>query len=959
MPDWKEYVRQNLQLRNFRPGREAEIVDDLAQQLEDAYRDALSTGFSATEAEKFAREQIADWESLSRYMAKSRHGTMDSLEQLQSRIDDSSARNRWISRFARLPQDLLFAVRMMRKNPVFTVVAVLTLALGIGANTAIFSVLNALLLRVVPAHNPQELVALRWSAQSQLRLFSHNSYGDCQGQRLSTRSARSSCSFSLPFLQELREQPSGPFSGVAGFAQAPRLDLSGNGNASIVRGQLVSGDYFSTVGVQPAAGRLIAPSDDTPKSASVVVLSYSYWKSAFGSSPSAIGKTIVLNSVPFTIIGVAEPRFTNLSITLPQDVWLPLSSNRQLISNYDPRHDEADSFWVEIVTRLRDGVPRKQAEAEVSLLFRNDVIHGEKPMSKESDRPSVELATVAQAMGPSPDKLQPVYVLTLGVGLILLIACANVAGLLLARATARRKEIAVRVAVGAARGHIIRQLLTESVLLSVLGGACGILFAIWALHAIINMISNGGETTLPFVARIDLRVLGFTAAVSVATGIIFGIAPALRATRVDLNTAMKDNDGAAGMAGERRRWCSFGNVLVGIQVSLAIVLLIGSGLLVRTLRNLEHVNPGFDPHNILVFGIDASLAGYPDTQVDGLYRNLQQRLAAIAGVSKVTYSWRPLLRGSLWTRDLHLPGTPVDARIPSDYMTIGPSFFTTMGIPLLGGRDFTDSDFDRARTIALQLRQHPHDPPPIQPLPIIVNRTFADRYFKGAAVIGKQFGYENGADNGSVGYEVVGIAADAKYNTLRRDINPTIYAPSAVAAVYFELRTALDPESLISSVRSTVASVDSALPLFEIKTQKQQIDEQLVSERTLARLSGFFGVLALLLASIGLYGLLAYDVVRRTREVGVRMALGARQGDVITIILRRGLLLAGTGAIIGAALGLALVRLVRTLFFGVGVIDPATLIGVAGLLLVVAVAACAVPAWRAATVDPMVSLRCE
>lgn len=959
MPDWKEHVRQNLHLRNFCPGREAEIVGDLAQQLEDAYRDGLSRGLSATEADEFAREHIADWETLSRHLAQSRQGTMDSLEQLQRRIDDSSARTRWTSRFARLPQDLLFALRMMRKNPVFTVVAVLTLALGIGANTAIFSVLNALLLRVIPARNPQELVALRWSAQTRLRLFSHESYGDCQGQRLSTASARSSCSFSVPFLRELRQQPASPFSSVAGFADAPRLASSGNGSASIVRGQLVTGDYFSTVGVQPAAGRLIMPSDDTPKSANVVVLSYPYWNSAFGRSPSAIGKTVLLNSVPFTIIGVTEPRFTNLSITMPQDVWLPLSSNRQLIAYYDPRHDEADWFWVEIVARLRDGVPRKQAEAEVSLLFRNEVIHGEKPLSKESDKPSVELAPLAQAMGPSPDKLQPVYVLTLGVGLILLIACANVAGLLLARATARHKEIAVRVAVGAARGHIIRQLLTESVLLSALGGACGILFAIWALHAIINMISNGGEMPLPFVATIDLRVLGFTAAVSIVTGIVFGIAPALRATRVDLNTAMKENDGAAAMAGERRRWFSFGNVLVSIQVSLAIVLLIGAGLLVRTLRNLEHVNPGFDTHNLLVFGIDARLAGYQDTQVDGLYRNLQQQLSAIAGVSKVTYSWRPLLRGSLWGRGVHLPGTPADAHANSDYMTIGPSFFTTMGIPLLGGRDFTDSDFDRAHMIALQLRQNPHDPPPTQPLPIIVNRTFADRYFKGAAVIGKQFGYENGAENRSVGYEVVGIAADAKYNSLRREIKPTIYAPSAVAAVYFELRTALDPESLISTVRSTVASIDTALPLFDIKTQKQQIDEQLVSERTLARLSGFFGILALLLASIGLFGLLAYDVARRTREVGVRMALGARQADVIAIILRRGLLLAATGALIGAALGLALVRLVRTLLFGVGVIDPATLIGVAGLLLAVALAACAVPAWRAATVDPMVSLRCE
>jgi len=956
VPDWKLYVRQNLSLRNFRPEREVEIVDDLAQQLEDAYRDALSRGLSAAEAEAFACEHIADWEALSLNLRQSQEGAMDSLERLQSRVDDFRVRDAWGSRFACVPQDLLFAVRMMRKNPVFTAVAVITLALGIGANTAIFSVLNALLLRVVPAQDPQELVSLRWSAQSRLRLFSHSSYGDCQGQRLSTRTARSSCSFSLPFFRELQQQAASPFLGVAGFAEAPRLDLSGNGSATIVNGQLVSGDYFSTLGVQAAAGRLIGRSDDTPKSANVAVLSYRYWQNAFSSSPSAIGKTIFLNSVPFMVIGVAEPRFRNLAMSMPEDLWLPLSSNPQLVPNYDQRIAEADSFWVEIVARLRDGVSRKQAEAEASLLFRNEVIHGDKPLSKESDQPSVDLAPLTHAMGPAPDKLQPVYVLTLAVGLILLIACANVAGLLLARAATRHKEIAVRVAVGATRGHIIRQLLTESLLLATLGGVCGVLFAIWVLHSITNMISNGGEMLLPFTPTIDLRVLGFTAAVSIVTGIVFGIAPALRATRVDLNTAMKENDG---VGGERRSWFSFGNVLVGVQVSLAIVLLIGAGLLVRTLKNLERVNPGFDTRNILFFAIDARLAGYQDTQVDAVYRNLQKRLTTIVGVSKVSYSWRPLLRGSLWTHDIHLPGTSADARVDCDYMAVGPDFFATMGIPILAGHDFTDTEFDSVRTIALQVRQHPHDLLPTQPVPVILNRTFADQYFRGiTAALGQQFGYESGQENRSLGYEVVGVAADAKYNSLRRDIKPTIYAPSAAAAVYFEIRTVLNPESLISSVRATVASVDNALPLFDIKTQKQQIDEQLVSERTLARLSGFFGILALLLASIGLYGLLAYDVARRTQEVGIRMALGASQADVVAAILQRGFLLASTGALIGGALGLALVRLMRTLFFGVGLLDPATLVSVAGVLLAVAMAACIIPARRAAKVDPMISLRC-
>ena len=955
MPDWKQYVRQNLHLENLHPEREAEIVDDLAQQLEDAYRDGLLRGLTEDKAAAFARQHICDWQALSDQLAQSRTGALDSLELLQRRVDDSRSRTGWSSRFARLPQDLFFALRMMRKNPLFTAVAVVTLALGIGANTAMFSVLNALLLRIVPARDSQELVSLRWSSQA-MKIRSHSSYGDCRANGIS--SDQGSCSFSLPFFHDLQQQPGRPFSGVAGFAQAPRLALSGNGNAGIVRGQLVSGDYFSTLGVQAAGGRLIAPADETNKS-SVVVLSYAYWQNAFGGSASAIGKTILLNSVPFMIIGIAEPRFKNLALSTPEDLWVPLPSYAQLVPNFDPRELEANSFWVEIVGRLREGVSRQQAKAAVSLFFRNEVIHGDKPLSKESDHPSVELVPLPQALGPGPDKLAPVYVLALAVGLILLIACANVAGLLLARATARRKEIAVRVAVGAARGHIISQLLTESLLLSVLGGTFGVIFAIWALHAMMDMISRGGEMPLPFTPTIDLRVLAFTAAVSIVTGIVFGIAPALRATRVDLNTAMKQNDGASS-GSERRRWFNFGNVLVAIQVSLAIVLLIGAGLLVRTLKSLERVNPGFDTNNLLIFGVDARLAGYKDVQVDDLHRNLQQKLSAIAGVTKVSYSWRPLLKGSLWTHDLHLPGTPADKRVDSDYMAVGPGFFSTMEIPLLAGHDFNDSEFAMARTIALQVAQHRQDPPPTQLMPVIVNRKFADLYLKGAAkALNQQFGYENTPDEKSFGYEVVGIASDAKYNSLRRDIHPTMYIPTAINAVYFELRTALDSESLVPSVRSTVASVDRALPIFDVRTQMQQIDEQLVSERTLAKFSGLFGLQALLLASIGLYGLLAYEVAQRTREVGVRMALGARRSDVIASILQRGLLLVAVGAIAGTALGLVLVRLTRTLLYGVRVVDPPTLASVTALLLTVALAACIVPAWRAAKVDPMVSLRCE
>jgi predicted permease len=955
MLDWSQYVRENLHLQNVRPEREAEIIEDLGQQLADAYNDALSRGLNQNEAGAFARDQITNWRDLARSVQQSRAGTMDTLDKLQWRME-SRPLGRRASSWIPIAFDLIFALRMMRKNPVFTAVAVLTLALGIGANTAIFSALNSLLFQARPAENPQALVSLRWNANSRPKIARHSSYGDCQ-TRWSASSA-SSCSFSLPFFRSLQQQPISAFAGLAGFAGAPRLDLSGNGSASIVTGQLVSGDYFSTLGVHAAAGRLISAADDIPHSSNVVVLSYRYWRSAFDGSVSAIGRTVRINSVPFTIIGVAEPRFTNLAVSNAQDVWLPLSANPELVFNYDPRQADADSWWVEIVARLRDDASRKRAESEVASRYRNEVIYGEKPVVKESDQPSVKLVPVWQALGPSADKLQPVYVLAVAVGLLLLIACVNVGGLLLARATARRKEITVRVAMGASRSQILRQLLTESVLLSALGGSCGVLFSIWALRAIMDMVSNGGTQPLPFSPAIDLRVLAFTGAVSVLMGVVFGIAPALRAARVDLNSAMKQNGDGAAAGGARRRF-SLGNVLVSVQVGLAIVLLVGAGMFARTLSNLEGLNPGFDVHNVLLFGIDGRLAGYKDAEVDDLYLDLRQRLSAIAGVARVSYSWRPLLRGSLWTHDLHLNGAPADARVETDYLAVGPSFFNTMGIPLLSGHDFSESEFASARTIGLQVVQHPHDTPPRQPMPAIINQKFAEQYLKGTAVIGQQFGYEDGAEEKSFGYEVVGIVSDAKYNALRREIKPTLYVPSAIAPVYFEVRTALNPESLIPTVRNTISAVDSSLPLFDIKTQVQQIEEQLVIERTLAKLSVFFGMLALLLASIGLYGLMAFEVNQRTREVGVRMALGARQSDVVAVVLRRGILLAALGALGGIPLAMGLVRLLSTLLYGVGPLDPATLAGVSGMLFAVVLAACLAPAWRAATVDPVISIRCE
>jgi predicted permease len=948
MPDWKEHVRRNLHLSDISAEREAEIVDDLAGQLADAYLDALSRGLDELNACQFAKSQIGDWKALACSLEQSRKNRLDLLDRLEHR-----------KRFGWIPMrhDILFALRMIRKSPLFTTVIVLTLALGIGANTAIFSVVNSMLLQARPAQNPNELVSLRWNANAKPKI-SHSSYGDCQTDW--SGNGASSCSFSLPFFRELQHSPVSQFAGLAGFAGAPRLDLVLNGSGSIVNGQLVSGDYFSTLGVRAAAGRLISPSDDTEQSSGVVVLSYDYWRKAFNSDPSAIGTAVRINSAEFTIIGVAEQRFTNLAVSNPIDVWMPLSANPQVVSDYDPRQADADSWWIEVVARLRDKDARTVAEKEVGQRFHNEVVYGSKPALKETDQPSAKLIPVWRALGPSSDKVTPVYVLSAAVGLVLLIACVNVAGLLLARATARRKEIAVRFAVGAARGHILRQLLTESLLLSLLGGLCGVLFSFWALHVLVEMISNGGSRAIPFTPTIDTRVMIFTITVSLLTGIFFGLVPAMAAAHMDLNSTMKDIGNGA--RDKWRRQFTFRNGLACVQVGLAIILLVGAGLFVRTLENLLQVNPGFDTHNMLIFGVDGQLAGYKDAQVDDLYRDLRQRLSAIPGVSQVSYSWRPLLRGSLWTRDIHLPGTAPDAYAGMDYLPVGPDFFSTMGVRLLSGRDFQDSDFATARSISLEVVQHPHDAPPVQPMPAIVNETFVQQYAKGQEIVGQQFGYENGPDqvHKRIGYEVIGVVRDAKYSDLRREVKPTMYTPTALNGAFFEVRTtSLKPESLLPAVRNTISTVDKSLPLFDIKTQAQQIDEQLVTERTLAKLFGFFAVLALLLASIGIYGLLSFEVAQHTREVGVRMALGARRSDVLAGVVRRGLLLAAIGALGGIPLAVLFVRLLSSLLYGVNPLDPMTLAGVVGLLFAVVTLACIVPARRAATVDPVISIRCE
>jgi predicted permease len=899
------------------------------------------------------------------------------VDQIREECRDMRSVN-WIRDFL---QDVRFGIRVLLKSPGFALVAILTLALGIGANTAIFSLIDAALLRDLPVSDPQSLVMLRWIAHKEPNPLNVSSYGDCP--RIPNEAGSGGCTFSEPLFREIQSQTK-VFSSLAAFAGGGGLNLTGNGSPTTVDGvKYVSGSYFQTLGVRPQCGRLIGAADDAPSASPVVVLSHDYWKSQFASSESAVGKTIFLNRVPFTIVGVAEPRFDSLSTGNIIQMWLPLSTQPQIELPWDNRDADPGYFWLVIVGRLQPGTPLTQGQAAVNALFVNDMVHGApKPMLKLEDNPALSIVPAQSGLtGETAELAAPMYVLMAAVGVVLLIACANVAGLLLSRASSRQKEMAVRFALGARRGRIVRQLLTESLLLSAAGGVLGIFFAKWVLVVIGAFVEANLEGPSPISPGIDARVLLFTAAVSILTGIIFGLAPALRSLGANLTPALKDAAGNLPSGRPLARWFSVGNTLVVAQVALTVIVLAAAGLLVRSLQNLRNVNPGFDTRNILTFSIDPTSAGYKRADIDRFNNDLQTRLAAMPGVTSVGYSWQSLLAGALWTTGFHLAGTPEEKVSEADMLPIGVAFLQTMRIPLRLGRDLNSSDFliaaknaevraAQAERVASSLKtgakdlaaQNNSEAATLQPTPVIVNEALIHKYFPNVNPIGIRFG-EHIADTedqiARPGWVVVGVAGDAKYNQLRREVNPTIYAPATGQGTTFSLRTVANPSGFVPRIRSIVGQLDANLPINRIRTQSQQIETQLFAERLVARLSSFFGLLALLLSCIGLYGLLAFEVARRTREIGIRIALGARSADVLRLVIGQGLALTAVGAAIGIGAALGVTQFLGALLFGVHPADPLTFAAVAFLLAAVALLACYIPARRAIQVDPIVALRYE
>ena len=998
------------------------LDEDIRDHIERETQDNIEGGMAAQEA---------------RYAAVRKFGNVTRVKE--------ETREVWsLVWLEQLLQDMRFGLRMLRKSPGFAAVAILTLALGIGANTAIFSLIDAVMLRSLPVDNPSQLVLLKWGARNAPNIHGYMTSGDCPTNLRPGAANPSGCSFSEPLFREIAQ--ANVFSATAAFATAGRLNLTGNGSATVINGQLVSGDFFHTMGLKAAAGRLFDAADDTASAAPVAVLNYGYWQSAFGGSREVVGRTIELNNVPFTIVGVAEQRFAGITPGSDYHVWLPLSDAQRISDpmRWQNRSGDVSNWWLTIIGRLKPGTQLAQAQAAVSGLFSNEMLHGSVLLfhagetagasgprmgAPISGRVGVQRQTVvggtpppqpapgngpvpARREGPSGPMLQsagnkpvvspapqgaapagppgsdggpqslstaadnpqvtllpaqtgltgarsqysnPLYLLMLAVGIILLIACANVAGLMLARAAARQKEMAVRLALGAGRARVVRQLLTESVMLSVLGGALGILFAYWGAHAIISFVSSNQARPLGFAAGVDLRVLGFTVTVSLLTGILFGIAPTLRSARVVLTPALKEGQGSSASLGHSGgKWFSIGNALVVAQVALAIVVLVGAGLLVRTLQNLRSIDVGFDSHNILIFGIDPTLIGYKGAQVDNFYRDLQGRLSETPGVKSASYSMVPLLSDGLMITMFHWPGTPQDQNSEADVLGVGPNFFETLHIPFLAGRGFNASDF---KLSALNGGATPTS----APTPVIVNQAFVEKYLSKENPLGKQFGESAGGagDPPSPGYEIIGVVRDAKYNSLRREIHAMMYHPQNFGGASFELRTAADPQAILPAIREVVAQVNTNLPLFDVKTESQQIDRLLFQERLVARLSGFFGLLALVLACVGLYGLLSYEVSRRTREIGIRLALGARPGSVLKLVLRQGIVLAIVGAAVGIGVALGVTRYLTSMLYDVHANDPLTMIAVAILLTLVALAACCIPARRAMRVDPIVALRYE
>jgi len=826
--------------------------------------------------------------------------------------------------------DLKFAIRTLRKSPVFTAVAVLSLALGIGANTAIFSFLDQILLRLLPVKHPEQLALLTIRGTE----YGNNSGGNAM---------------SYPLYKDFSERNTA-FSGMFGrFAFV--MSVSSASHTERVEGELVSGTYFPVLGVGAALGRTITPDDDrTPGGHPVAMLSYQYWKTRFNSDPGVIGRTLVISAHSYTIIGVTQPGFTGVELGRTIQVFVPMMMKAQITPGWDALNDRRWR-WVNAFGRLKPGVSLEQAKASLQPLYHSIIEMEVKDAAFRNAAPNVRAEFLRNTIDVLPGSqgrsffrrtlTKPLWVLLAITAGVLLIACANVASLLIAKATSRQREIAIRLAIGAGRGRIIRQLLVESLLLSLIGGVMGLLLAVWTDNLLLPFLPVESPelavTTTP-----DVRVLLFATAVAFLTGVIFGLAPAIQGTRPDLAPTLKDQvSGILGGGAQVR----FRKGLVAAQVMLSLLLLVGAGLFIRSLHNLRDLGPGFPTNSLLLFSLDPSLNGYDTDKAKIFYRSLTDEIKSVPGVQGAGVGAVRLLSDNEWDSAVKVEGysfKPGESAHP--YMNmIGPGYFEALGIPLLAGRDFRYSD-----TGTIPGPQFP------SPRVVIINEKFAKTYFSGQSPIGHRVGFGSDPDT-KTEMEIIGVVKDTKYTNLRDEIPVQMFIPFMASPALNDMtvyvRAALPGDQVLSLARAKVQALDANIPIYGLRTVDEQVSASLLVERLIASLSTVFGLLATLLATIGLYGVMAYTVTRRTREIGVRMALGAFQGDVIWLVMREVLILVAIGIAAGVGASIALTRLVEAQLFGITAHDPGT--------IVLACLAGLIPALRASRIDAMEALRYE